>query len=111
MIDTLLERLRKSDNKPVTKAVTQRPYQSIGIHRGTICCAAAKEVEGYRFLARNAPQLPLADCTMRNSCECRYLKFQDRRGGSRRLIDFGMKPTLFAASEKRKVKGRRKKDQ
>src|SRR5688572_29516897 len=103
-ISKLLGRIRRAEKKPAAVATTPRPYQSIGIYHGTVCCAAAKEVEGYRFLSRSAPQLPLADCTMRSGCTCRYIKFQDRRGGSRRLVEFGLKPTLFAASEKRKIK-------
>jgi len=110
IIAALFGRLGKNDKKPATGATAPRPYQSVGIYHGTICCAAAKQVEGYRFLAKNSPQLPLSDCTMRGTCECRYMKFQDRRDGSRRLIEFGLKPTLFAASEKRKAMGRRKKD-
>ena len=109
-IASLFGRLRKSEKRSKAGASAPRPYQSVGIYHGTVCCAAAKNIEGYRFLARNSPQLPLADCTLRNKCECRYMKFQDRRGGSRRLVEFGLKPTLFAASEKRKLKGRRKKD-
>ena len=110
IIAALFGRLGKNDKKPATGASALRPYQSVGIYHGTICCAAAKQVEGYRFLAKSSPQLPLADCTMRGTCECRYMKFQDRRGGARRLIEFGLKPMLFAASEKRKAMGRRKKD-
>jgi hypothetical protein len=110
IIAAIFGRLGKDQKKPASGATAPRPYQSIGIYHGTVCCAAAKQVEGYRFLARNAPQLPLSDCTMRRACECRYMKFQDRRGGSRRSIEFGLKPTLFAASEKRKKNGRRSKD-
>ena len=87
-----------------------RPFQAVAIFPGTQCCKAAREIEGYRFLMRQAPKLPLSECTQPQSCRCRYLKFNDRRGSPRRMLDFGLKPTLFAAKERRKQAGRRSND-
>ena len=87
-----------------------RPYQAISIHHGVTCCTVAKKASGIRVLSRNAPPLPLAECTMRDTCKCQYIKHQDRRGESRRMMDYGFKPQLFAAKENRVRRGRRAKD-
>jgi hypothetical protein len=98
----------------VKEVTAPRPFQAIAIHHGISCCAAAKDVDGYRFLARHAPTLPLKGCTLRDKCQCRpdieTGKFQDRRGSPRRLVEFGIRPTLFSAMDKRKAGGRRSKD-
>jgi hypothetical protein len=107
----LLARFTGKRTPAVKKAaVPSRPFQAIGVYHGTVCCSAAKKAEGSRFLARNAPPLPLTDCSMRTKCECRYIKFHDRRGSSRRLMEFGLRETLFDAAERRKKRGRRSKD-
>jgi len=101
---------KKITRKPVKSGQSAPlPFQSISILHGIRCCTAAKDVEGYRFLSRHAPPLPLTECSMRKTCECRYIKFQDRRGNARREGEFGMKATLFAASERRKSRERRTK--
>jgi hypothetical protein len=110
MIETLLLRLGMKTPARVTVAPPLRPFQAISVLHGTVCCASAKKISGYRFLAKKPPQLPLSECTMRKTCECRYVKHNDRRGDSRRLIDFGLKPVLFAAKERRAMNGRRAKD-
>ncbi len=87
-----------------------RPFQAISINPGAPCCTSAKKVDKYRFLAKNAPQLPLSECTMRATCKCRYAKQDDRRSGTRRDGEFGLKSALFSAEERRRSKGRRKDD-
>jgi hypothetical protein len=51
-------------------------------------CFAARELAGKRFLVRDVPKLPLADCN-RPHCECRYRRHADRRAGPRRAADRG----------------------
>ena len=41
---------------------------------------AAWKLQDEKFLAGEAPALPLADCNQRN-CDCRYLDHDDRRSG------------------------------
>lgn len=109
-IESLLSRFKAKQPAKMSSPSQVRPFQAISVHHGTICCATAKQISGYRFLARSAPQLPLSDCTMREKCECCYLKHKDRRGDSRRLNDYGLKQQLFAAKEQRIRRGRRAKD-
>lgn len=70
----------------------------------------AKKLSEHRFLAKDAPPVPLAGCTMKEHCQCRYLKHKDRRSESRRLVEFGMSARLFDGSERRRIGGRRKTD-
>jgi hypothetical protein len=84
-----------------------RPFQAISIFRGRNACPMAYRFSEHRFLAKDAPQLPLAGCTMHGLCECRYLKHRDRRGTMRRLIDFSSAPPAYPGKERRFVRGRR----
>jgi hypothetical protein len=110
LLDILLSRLRKEPEKP-RAAVAPRPFQAISIYRGIDACAAAKRFADYRFLAKDAPQLPLAGCTMPAGCQCKYLKHKDRRIESRRLSDFGMtRRGFFGGQDRRLRQGRRTDD-
>lgn len=50
------------------------------------CCGAAKALADKRFLSKNVPMLPLADCDAVD-CRCTYQRFDDRRTDSRRTSD------------------------
>jgi hypothetical protein len=79
----------KREPLPEPKAATApRPFQAISIYCGARCCAVARRFRDHRFLAKDAPQLPLSGCTMPNSCDCRYLKHKDRRAERRRFVEF-----------------------
>lgn len=48
-------------------------------------CSAASEQQGRRYLAVDAPELPLTGCDVKE-CNCRYKNYQDRReDGDRRF--------------------------
>lgn len=102
-------RLRKERAPQPTRAPVSR-YQAISIFHGLESCETARKLSDQRFLAREAPVLPLSGCTMPGSCECRYLKFKDRRAESRRLVDFGAVSRMYSTAERRRYKGRRKTD-
>ena len=87
-----------------------RRFQALSIYRGVNACAMARKFGEHRFLAREAPALPLQGCTMVHACECRYLKFKDRRTESRRANDFGAATRARNEAERRGVRGRRKTD-
>jgi hypothetical protein len=93
-----------------TGANEHRPFQAIAIYRGVRACDPAKKFSEHRFLARDAPPLPLSGCTMGSTCECRYLKYKDRRGNQRRLVDFGAPARMFSGEDRRKRNGRRGSD-
>jgi hypothetical protein len=87
-----------------------RPFQAIAIYRGVRACDLAKKFCDHRFLAKDAPPLPLAGCSMSSTCGCRYLKYKDRRGDSRRLVDFGSPARLLSGEDRRRKAGRRSND-
>lgn len=101
--------LRKTQSKPATP-VTTRPFQAISIFRGAESCVMARRFSEYRFLAKDAPPLPLSGCTMRQTCACRYLKHKDRRVERRRIAEYGIAIRDFLGQERRNRSGRRKDD-
>ncbi|HEX2494976.1 MAG TPA: hypothetical protein VHK24_14490 [Steroidobacter sp.] len=85
-------------------------FQAVSILGGVRVCDAARQLGAKRFLVKHAPSLPLAGCTMRNQCQCRYLKHHDRRTDPRRLSDAGLRVMMFDGKERRFRKGRRSTD-
>jgi hypothetical protein len=54
------------------------PYHAIAIHAGPKRCEAVKPLLGKRYLSKEAPRLPLKDCT-EPACSCHYRHHDDRR--------------------------------
>jgi hypothetical protein len=65
-----------------------------------------------RFLADEAPSLPLPDCDRRATCPCTFKHYEDRRAGPRRTDDLkrGVKSDAPALN-RRAARGRRPRDQ
>ena len=88
-------------------------YHAVSIKFDSRACAAAKDLEGRRFLSAAAPRLPLPDCDA-TECNCRFAHHDDRRSGKDRRSPFG--PSRFGAAtgnyqiEKRQGTDRRRKD-
>lgn len=93
LIAALRRRLGAKDaqpaNKPSLRPVARNPRQppampaskrwhAVSIKPCTKACAAALKAEGVRFLAQDAPRLPLAGCDS-SACTCRYRHYDDRR--------------------------------
>ncbi len=97
MFDGLFAALRKrlgtkdaqTASTPALRPVARNPRQppampastrwhAVSIKPGTKACEAALKAEGLRFLAKDAPRLPLADCDS-SACACRYRHHDDRR--------------------------------
>jgi hypothetical protein len=75
-------------------------------------CAAAVAVAGRRFLAAEAPLLPLRDCTRPAGCQCRYRKFPDRReeDAERRSPQGSIGSNWYGGQDQRRSCGRRQDD-
>ena len=54
------------------------PFHAVSIAPGPEACEAAQVRAGKRFLSREAPRLPLAECG-NPECRCRYQHHDDRR--------------------------------
>ncbi|MBS0367006.1 MAG: hypothetical protein JSR67_14410 [Proteobacteria bacterium] len=94
--------------KPAATATQRGGFTSVSIVHAGKCCATAKSLAGQRFLARNAPALPLPGCTLAQACHCRFQKHQDRRDDYRRLPTAATR--WYPGAERREIKGRRKSD-
>ena len=69
-------------------AKKKSPYHAVSIRVGPSACLAAKTIEGKRFLAAEAPQLPLTECSSSENCACRFIHHEDRRSGRDRRSPF-----------------------
>jgi hypothetical protein len=69
-------------------------------------CRAAHALQGRRFLSKDAPSLPLSDCT-HAQCACTFSKLPDRRTEGRRLDYGALNASLFLTTNRRMKRDRR----
>ncbi len=70
------------------------PYGSVSVHASLGSCMSAWKLRGRRYLANDAPPLPLPWCDM-DTCQCRYKYHEDRRSrGDRRTRVSHINPDL-----------------
>ena len=82
-------RLVKKPRPPVR--TTYRVFHGVSISsRNQVMCNAAAELHDRRFLADEAPSLPLDACPTTSNCQCFCEHFDDRRTGLRRDSDDGL---------------------
>ncbi len=62
-------------------------YHAVSVKAGAYACSAANNIAGKRFLASQAPSLPLPDCDA-GECECHFVHHNDRRTGKDRRSPF-----------------------
>jgi hypothetical protein len=112
LLQRLLTRLQgaKAPPAPPRAPVKVRPFQAVAVFRGIPSCEQAKRYADQRFLAKDAPSLPLSACTMPHQCTCKFLKFADRRESQRRLMEVGIGAQLYSGKERRRLRGRRRED-
>jgi len=75
------------ESYPETNPDGSGRFHALSIRAGRNACAAAREVHGQRFLAKEAPELPLPGCDRRH-CYCRFVHHRDRRSGDDRRQPF-----------------------
>ena len=80
-------------------------HHAVSIVPGYRCCHEVRELAGTRFLSREAPALPLKNCSS-DSCSCRYEHHTDRRGGPRRARDMGVAMDGWLEVDRRAEVGR-----
>lgn len=96
-------------NRPSTSKSGGR-FRAVEIRTRDGACQAARALAGQRFLAKDAPALPLAGCTSAR-CSCTFGKLSDRRTETRRLLHGGLSASLFLAASRRKKRERRRAEQ
>jgi len=110
----LISRRRPPPNRaPQPRAAQPAPANAGGRFRGVEirtrsgACRAAHALVGRRFLSKNAPALPLPECSAEH-CSCTFSKLADRRTEGRRLDHGGLSASLFVASNRRARQDRRR---
>jgi hypothetical protein len=73
-------------------------------------CSRATALHDKRYLAREAPALPLKGCTRAAACNCMYKHYVDRRTGPRRDQEVTGRRVVKTPVERRSARGRRGSD-
>ncbi len=75
---------KTSERRPTVtteaQSTTTTRFHAVSIKAVNSACAAAKSLEGKRFLSGAAPRLPLPECDAQ-SCKCHFVHHADRRSG------------------------------
>ena len=74
----------------MAQTTSREPWHAVSIVAGAASCAAVADIRGKRFLAADAPRIPLPECTVSRRCTCTYRHSSDRRTSRRRASDRGM---------------------
>jgi hypothetical protein len=86
---------------------SQHAWHAIDIAPGHPACPEVKAYGTRRFLAGEAPRLPLEDCSTPWRCHCVYRHFPDRRVSPRRASERGFPPLPWFGKNRRQKGGRR----
>ena len=82
-------------------------YRSVQVRPGLISCERVASISGELFLSREAPALPLPNCT-EASCNCHYVFQDDRRSGLDRRAEMAkLRKKLLPEFDRRRSPGRR----
>lgn len=78
---------------PASRTVARRApktpsYEAVSVQPCLEACRAAWDQQAVRYLASDAPALPLAGCDV-EKCTCRYAHHEDRRAAEDRRDDVG----------------------
>ena len=101
-------------NKSKSVASVPRPpshWHAVCIKPKGIACEAVQAYRAARFLSREAPRLPLPECTASDTCNCVYKHHADRRAQPRRQAERdGLRRSNQVDQERRLSRDRRKSD-
>jgi hypothetical protein len=93
------------------------PWHAVGIVTSQPACPVCGRYKGVRFLAKEAPPLPLGGCPTPHLCNTVYKHFPDRRAGPRRAEELrAARPmnlavvTRVVRDDRRNSSGRRRTD-
>lgn len=105
--------IKNTAAQTITNGTATNKYRAVSIHCPSDGCAAARALGERRFLAREAPALPLPECD-HAACTCSYAHHADQRvvDDDRRNIH-GLQTELYtrtADHERRTRHGRREHD-
>jgi len=76
-------RLAKEVPPKLPRSYLGKQFQAISVRPQLHSCQAVRELENIRFLAKDAPSIPVRGCDIAR-CRCQYLYYPDRREEERR---------------------------
>jgi hypothetical protein len=102
--------VNKSKDSSAPAASTQ--WHAVAIRPKGECCEAVQACRTGRFLAAEAPRLPLEECSTSDTCSCVYKHHADRRVQPRRQDekDDGLRRNSKVTQERRNRRDRRSTD-
>lgn len=87
--------LSKSSIKKKSANKLKGEFAAVSVRFTPNACEAVKQLQGQRFLSKDAPLMPLQECPRRNICNCFYDYHEDRRENDERSdfnVAFGILP-------------------
>jgi hypothetical protein len=93
---------------PKTKSATQS-YKCVEIKTGLMPCKAVGAYKSKRLLMNEAPMLPLAGCNSSKECECKFVRYEDRRRGDRRTVIKAAASQIISEHENKRIRRDRRK--
>ena len=83
-------------------------WRSVKVRPGLIACRHAADIQDHLFLSREAPALPLPQCS-ETDCSCHYVFHDDRRSGLDRRARMDRVERLLSGrrDDRRRSLGRR----
>ena len=83
-------------------------WKAVSVVAGNSAWEAAQRLRDQRFLSREAPRLPLPECTNQDKCQCKYQHFASRRAWLRRATDAGSTTAGASPGDERRRPGERR---
>lgn len=105
---SVVTQFKKKANADTSDENLDTRWRSVRVRPGLIACGQVADLKGQVFLSREAPELPLPNCSERD-CRCHYVFLDDRRSGGDRRIELGRLGEFLSDSEdnRRRSSGRR----
>jgi hypothetical protein len=103
----LVSRRAARQPKPAPRPAKGGRFGAVEIRTRSGACSAARALDGHRFLAKDAPALPLPKCGVAR-CACTFSKLPDRRSDGRRLDYGALSGSQFLATNRRTKRDRRR---
>lgn len=100
---------RRNSSASSRRAHLKFPGVVIEADYSVTSCAAVQRLSKQRFLAKDAPKLPLAGCDI-EKCRCRYVRYKDRRDDEDRRSLYATGVGGMNIESRRHSKGRRATD-
>ena len=101
----------KSSASHAPPARASNHWHAVAIKPKGQCCEAVQARRSARFLSKEAPRLPLPDCSTSDTCTCVYKHHADRRAQPRRQDERdGLRRSGSVEQERRLTGDRRKTD-